>query len=100
MLIIIGEGLPPKVSGYIKTMLLEVAPRTFVGVVSVRVRAQLVAHVRAHMGVYAGCTVIYTSNTPQGYCILTYGHTTWQCLDLDGIHVMAQRQHDCATAQE
>ena len=100
MLIIIGEGLPPKVSGYIKTMLLEVAPHTFVGVVSARVRTQLVAHVRAHMGAYAGCTVIYTSNTPQGYCLQTYGHTTWQCLDLDGIHLMARRQDDCAVVQE
>ena len=94
MLLVIGEGLPPQVNGYIRTLLVEVAPHTFVGVVTMRVRTQLVAYIRKHMGAFGACTVVYTTTTPQGYHSHTYGNTRLQCVDLDGLQVMAQRRNN------
>ena len=61
---------------------------------AMRVRTQLVAYIRKHMGAFGACTVVYTTNTPQGYHIHTYGNTRLQCVDLDGLQVMTQRRNN------
>ena len=87
MLMIIGERLPTKLSGH----LIEVAPLTFVGVVSARVRMQLCAQLQRQLGPFGAATVIYTSNTMQGYTIQVYGQTSHVPVEYDGLQLMAMR---------
>lgn len=91
MIVLIGERLPAKLSGYMSQMLMEVAPQTYVGVVSARVRMQLCGEIRRQLGPFGAMTVIYTSKTPQGYTIEAYGDTSYTPVEYDGIHLMAMR---------
>jgi CRISPR-associated endoribonuclease Cas2 subtype I-E len=91
MLLMIGERLPNKLHGYLSQMLLEVQPQTFVGVVSARVREQLIAEVKRQLGPFGAMTIISSSKNEQGFVVRVFGQTTFTPLDLDGIQVMARR---------
>ena len=92
MLMIIGERLPPKLHGYLSQILLEIAPQTFVGVVSTRVRMQLCADMRRQLGPLGAATVVYTCNTTQGYTITVYGQTSYVPVECDGLQLMSARR--------
>ncbi len=90
MLIIIGERLESGVSGWLSNFLLEVSPQTFVGVVSTRVRTEILQAIPRKLAGGA-ITVVYTARTEQGYVVKTYGETTYQVVDFDGLALMARR---------
>ncbi|MCE2854051.1 MAG: type I-E CRISPR-associated endoribonuclease Cas2e [Roseiflexaceae bacterium] len=91
MVIFLGERLSASLSGYLSQHLLEVATHTYVGAISARVRMQLCGEITRQLGVFGAMTVIYTSNTPQGYTIVTYGETKYLPVEYDGIQLMAVR---------
>lgn len=90
MLILIGERLESGLAGWLSHFLLEVAPQTFVGVVSARVRNEILQVVPRKLAGGA-LTVVYTARNEQGYIIKTYGETTYQVEDFDGLTLMARR---------
>ena len=92
MVFMIGERLPSKLHGYLSHTLLEVQPQTCVGVVSARVREQLIDTVRRQIGPFGAMTIIVSSKNEQGYQITVFGQTTFAPVDFDGIQLMARRQ--------
>ncbi len=90
MLILIGERLESGLSGWLSHFLLEVYPQTFVGVVSVRVRGEILQSIPRKLSGGA-VTAVYTAQNEQGYVIKTYGETTFHVVDFDGMAFMARR---------
>jgi CRISPR-associated protein Cas2 len=91
VLCIIGENLPAKLAGWISHWLIEVQPQVYIGVVSARVRDQLLQQVRNQLATGGGATAVYSARTEQGLMIKTYGATTQRVVDLDGVLLMAKR---------
>lgn len=91
MMFLIGERLPSKLHGYLSHLLLEVQPQTFVGVVSARVREQILAEITRQIGPFGAMTVVISGKNEQGFVVRVFGQTTFTPLDLDGIQVMARR---------
>ena len=91
MMCIIGENLPSKLAGWLSHWLIEVQPQVYVGVVSARVRDQLLQQVRSQLAKGGGATAVYPTRNEQGMMIKTYGVTTQHVVDLDGVLLMAKR---------
>jgi CRISPR-associated protein Cas2 len=84
MVVMILERVPPSLRGELTRWLIEVKAGVFVGTVSALVRDKL--YERALRGKRTGgMTMIYSSNTEQGFVVRTYGRTTRRIEDFDGL---------------
>lgn len=90
MMIVIAEQIAPALRGWLATHLLEVQPHVFVGVVSARVRQQIINEVRQHIKPpIGGATIVYADTTAtHALEIVTVGQTTYVRHDFDGLPLM------------
>jgi CRISPR-associated endoribonuclease Cas2 subtype I-E len=90
MMTVITEQITPALRGWLTTHLLEVQPHVFVGVVSARVRQQIINEVRRHIKPpFGGATIVYAATTTgQALEIITVGQTTYVLEDFDGLPLM------------
>jgi CRISPR-associated protein Cas2 len=84
MVVITLEKVPTSLRGELTRWLLEVKTGTFVGRVSAMVRDKLweLICTRNHGG---GCLMVYNTNNEQGFALRTYGDTTRDLVDFEGI---------------
>ncbi len=87
MVVLILESVQPSVRGELTRWLLELHAGVFVGNVSAMVRDKLWEMVCARMRGKCGGMLVHTSAGEQGYAIRTYGTTTRQIVDFDGLYL-------------
>jgi len=84
MTVIVVERVPASVRGELTRWLLEARTNVFVGTVSAMVRDRLWARVCS--GVRDGAaTLFYRTDNEQGFAIRTWGSTTREMVDCDGL---------------
>jgi CRISPR-associated protein Cas2 len=84
MVVMILERAPTSVRGYLTRWLLEAKAGVFVGNVSAMVRDKLWEMV-CSKAKGAGCLMIYSSNTEQGFQVRFWDITSRQVVDMDGL---------------
>lgn len=88
MIVIILERVTPSVRGELTRWLLELRAGVFVGSVSAMVRDKLWEMINNRMKSKAGCLLIHTSDTEQGYTIKGSGNTSKDIRDFDGLFLL------------
>lgn len=87
MMVIVLERVAPALRGELSRWLIEPKPGIFIGHVSARVREKLwdkcCRSVRT-----GGVIQAWSTNNEQRFSIRTYGLTTRQVMDLDGVQLM------------
>ncbi len=84
MVLILLERVTPSLRGALTRWLLQPRAGVFVGNVSARVREKLWDRILRKKGT-GGVIMIHSSNTEQGFAIRTYGETTRQIEDFEGL---------------
>ncbi len=84
MVIVTLEKVPPSLRGELTRWLLEVKAGTFVGRVSALVRDKLWELV-CEKSKGGGCLMVYDTNNEQGFGIRSYGDTSRELVDFDGL---------------
>ena len=88
MLVIVSEGIPPKLRGRLAVYMIEVRPVVFVADLSRRVREMLWKHVDAEHD-NGNAVMIWTMNTECGYDFLTVGANRRNPVDFDGLKLVS-----------
>lgn len=93
--VLITEGLAPGLRGAIAKWMVELAPGTYIGSLSARVRTELWGEVanwvlQRQVG-YAA--LVYPAQTEQGFAVDSLGDTRYNITDFDGI-ALVSRQHE------
>jgi len=91
MVVMILENVPTGLRGELTRWMLEPRAGTFVGTLSARVR-DLLWHKVCSGSETGGCTLIYSSNTEQGFRIRVWGHTRRTIADFDGLALVKIKQ--------
>jgi len=84
MVVMVLEKVPRSLRGELTRWMLEPRTGTFVGTLSARVRDRLWIKVCSSAGA-GGCTLVYSSNTEQGFRIRVWGQTSRTIEDFDGL---------------
>ena len=84
MVVMILERATPSLRGYLTRWLLEAKAGVFVGTVSAMVRQKLWELV-CSKAKGAGCMMIYSANTEQGFRVEFWDVTSRQVIDLEGL---------------
>ena len=84
MTVIVLERVPVSLRGELTRWMLELKPGVFVGRISAMVRDKLWEHVCGKMKGGAG-TLIYSSDSEQGFTMRFWGATTRAVVDFDGL---------------
>ena len=90
MVLLLLERVKPSLRGMLTRWLLQPRAGVFVGNVSAMVREKLWERVLREKGTGA-VIMIYSSNTEQGFAIRTYGQTTRQIEDFEGLLLAKSR---------
>ena len=89
MVVLIVENSPPSLRGEITRWMIEPRAGVFVGTMSAMVRDKLWERV-ARSGIDGGATMLHSANTEQGFAVRSFGNTSRQIVDLDGL-ILVQR---------
>lgn len=84
MVVLILEHVTPSVRGELTRWLLEPRAGLFVGSVSAMVREKLWESIQKKSPRCA-MTLLYSARTEQGFAVRTYGDTTRQVVDYEGL---------------
>jgi len=84
MIVLLVERVKPSLRGELTRWLLEPRPGVFVGQVSARVRDRLWDRLCRSLDTGAAL-LIYTTNTEQGFGLRSYGETSRELVDFDGL---------------
>lgn len=84
MVVLIVECVPPTLRGELSRWMIEPRAGVFVGSPSAMVRDKLWEKVMKQ-GADGGATILYSSNTEQGFAIRTFGGTRREIVDLEGL---------------
>lgn len=87
MVVLIVESVPPSLRGELSKWMIEPKAGVFVGTVSAIVRDLLWKKACAEVG-WGGCTMIYSAANEQGFAIRSYGDTTRQVEEFDGLFLV------------
>lgn len=87
MVVLIVESAPPGLRGELSKWMLEPKAGVFVGTVSATVRDLLWEKACQEVG-DGGCTMIYRTNNEQGFAIRTWGDTTREVEDWEGLFLV------------
>lgn len=87
MVVLIVESAPPSLRGELSKWMLEPKAGVFVGQVSAAVRDLLYEKACREVET-GGVTLIYTTNNEQGYAIRSYGDTTRQVEEWEGLFLV------------
>ena len=83
-MVLILESVPPALRGELSRWMIEPHAGVFVGSVSGMVRDKLWEKVTKSVA-DGGATLVYNSNTEQGFAIRTHGKTRRAVVDLEGL---------------
>ncbi len=84
MLVLVLESVPLGLRGELSRWMIEPKAGVFVGNVSARVREKLWDKVVSGVGT-GGATMIFKTNTEQGFAMMNWGDTSRDLIDLEGI---------------
>lgn len=87
MVVLIVESAPPGLRGELSKWMLEPKAGVFVGTVSAAVRDLLWEKACQEVGT-GGCTLIYRTNNEQGFAIRTWGDTTREVEEWEGLFLV------------
>jgi len=87
VVVLIVESAPPSLRGELSKWMLEPKAGVFVGNVSAAVRDLLYEKACREVE-YGGVTMIYSTNNEQGYAIRSYGDTTRQIEEWEGLFLV------------
>jgi len=87
MVVLIVESAPPGLRGELSKWMLEPKAGVFVGTVSAAVRDLLWEKACQEVG-DGGCTMVYKTNNEQGFAIRTWGDTTREVEDWEGLFLI------------
>lgn len=87
MVVLIVESAPPGLRGELSKWMLQPKAGVFVGSISGAVRDLLWEKACQEVG-SGGCTMIYSTNNEQGYAIRTWGDTTRQVEEWEGLFLV------------
>lgn len=87
MVILIVESVPPGLRGELSKWMLEPKAGVFVGTISAAVRDLLWQKACQEAGA-GGCTMIYQTNTEQGFAIRSWGDTTREVEEWEGLFLV------------
>jgi len=90
MIVMVLEKVSPSLRGELTRWLLEPKTGVFVGQVSSLVREKLWARVCKKVGEGA-CMIIWSTNTEQGFRMDSYGDTSREITDWDGLQLATKR---------
>ena len=90
MVVLIIENAPASLRGELSRWMIEPRAGVFVGTISALVRDKLWEHV-ARAGIDGGATMLYTSNTEQKFAVRSFGSTSRQIVEFEGL-VLVQRR--------
>jgi CRISPR-associated protein Cas2 len=93
MLVLILEHVTPTVRGELTRWLIEPRAGVFIGTVSALVREKLWESLQKKSPNCA-ITMLYSARTEQGFAIRTYGDTTRQVVDYDGVALIRHPQRN------
>lgn len=91
MVVLILEHIAPSVRGELTRWLIEPRAGVFVGTISAMVRDKLWESLQAKSPRCA-MTMLYSARTEQGFAVRTYGDTTRQVVDYDGLALIRHPQ--------
>ncbi|MZP30372.1 type I-E CRISPR-associated endoribonuclease Cas2 [Heliobacterium undosum] len=83
MVVILMERVSSSARGELSRWLVEVKSGVFVGRISAVVREKLWERICVPAG--GGATLIYTTNTEQGFTVKTNGKSRYRIVDLEGV---------------
>lgn len=87
MVVMILEAVPPGLRGEFSRWMLEPKAGVFVGRVSAIVREKLWEKA-CNSCRTGGCLMLYQMNTEQGYVIETFGRTSREAIDFEGLSLI------------
>lgn len=87
MVVMVLEKVPRGLRGELTRWMLEPRTGTFVGTLSAAVRDRLWLKACTSAG-DGGCTLVYSSNTEQGFRIRVWGQTKRMVVDFDGLSLI------------
>ena len=88
MLVIVSEGVPPRLRGRLGVYMVEVRAGVYVAELSARVR-EMLWHTILHEAEDRNVAMIWSTNTESGYDFLTYGPNRRIPIDFDGLRLVA-----------
>ena len=91
MVILILEHVSPSVRGELSRWLIEPRAGFFVGNISAMVREKLWESL-IKKNPDSGLTMIHSAQTEQGYALRSYGDTTRQVVNLEGINLIRRTE--------
>src|SRR5208337_4648969 len=91
MVVLILENVAPSVRGTLSRWMLEPRAGVFIGTISALVREKLWEMVQKKSPTCA-MTMLYSAKTEQGFAIRTYGDTSRQVVDFDGVMLIHRPQ--------
>lgn len=87
MVVLIVESVPPSLRGELSKWMLEPRAGVFVGTLSAAVRDLLWEKARREAG-GGGCTMIFRTNNEQGFVIRTWGDTSREIVEWEGLFLV------------
>jgi len=97
MVVLIVENAPASLRGELSRWMIEPRAGVFVGTVSALVRDKLWEWV-ARSGIEGGATLLYSSNTEQRFAVRSFGSTSRQIVEFEGL-VLVQRRDPSSKRQ-
>jgi len=97
MVVLIVENAPASLRGELSRWMIEPRAGVFVGTMSAMVRDKLWERV-ARAGIDGGATMLHSSNTEQGFAVRTFGSTSRQIVEIEGL-VLVQRSDPSANSR-
>jgi CRISPR-associated protein Cas2 len=83
MIVLILDNASASLKGELTRWLIQIKPGVFVGKLSARVRDKLWEKITSYK-TPVNATLVYSSNTDQGFKVLNCGHTKMEIVDFDG----------------
>lgn len=88
MLVIVSEGIPPRLRGRLGVYMIEVRAGVYVGELSMRVREMLWKTIEQEFE-GGNIAMIWSTNTESGYDFRTHGPNRRMPVDFDGLRLVA-----------
>jgi len=95
MVVLIIEHVSPSVRGQLSRWMIEPRAGLFVGNISAMVREKLWEGILKQHPTCA-ITMLYSAKTEQGFAVRTYGDTTRQVVNYDGVMLIRRPQENGA----
>ncbi|MBR7887426.1 type I-E CRISPR-associated endoribonuclease Cas2 [Marinomonas sp. A79] len=87
MLVVVTEGVPPRLRGRLAVWLLEIRAGVYVGDVTRRVREMIWEQVEV-LADNGNIVMAWATNTESGFDFISYGENRRMPIDLDGLRLV------------